>query len=668
VVLDAREQLSSNTSTPRTLHALTDGHSGATTTAPPPPAAPEPLVRRPQRGPIPSFAQPPDDILQETARLKKIEDARRPAVRQDSFRERPAFTPSAEKSPIINQNGIGKSNGTSAIFNESTQSSSSKPSRQALGDKTTPSPKPKVEEPAAVPILKPTPIPAAERPSPPLKALPLRPPIVEPSFSQPRPLLPGLTSGNASAFKPPTQSRPQGVETVDRVPRNPPAPVQTQVDGPAAPAPAKPKPKEVVEVVKEEPKPNPVAVAKREAGAELPTIRPSKRLTILSNQIPWDAPLPTGISMMVNPSHAKSPMELWIQTHHQVKTCQQITIEIFDNIRECKEHPISFWKAGDLCLAPFGEDYYRGEIVKNNPNEDDCIVFFLDFGNDERIRKDKIYAMPRYFLRFPRQVYHCQWDIGPTGEMNEEQMKEIYDQHNLEIIALEELQPGQYAIAIGSYRPKQKVIITKEYASKPPRETPMFLAKNFKYSPNLKTNTELGIMFTYTLTRYVIGSSRDDDSREEMHKRLNNDMKDKLKPYDRTPIIGEIVIGKYEDELYRAIVADISGEMLSLEFIDYGDVTKCKAKEVYFAPEAIMKYPRFGMNVHLDTSRIKNLVTVVPPEVENQLYRLMTVEFTGKNADRPDETNVVFWIDEERTLNELFEDKSKLEQVEWQAD
>jgi hypothetical protein len=189
-------------------------------------------------------------------------------------------------------------------------------------------------------------------------------------------------------------------------------------------------------------------------------------------------------------------------------------------------------------------------------------------------------------------------------------------------------------------------------------EKPIPSIRTLKFSPNIKSKAILGVMSTYSLTRYTIGSSNDDTDREAMHTKLN-EMKSKLKPYNRKPIIGEIVIGPYEEELYRAAVTNLEGESVKLEFIDYGDATTCKIGELFFPPDEILTYPRYGMNANLDQSRIKKLIKEITPEVEQQLYHLMPVEFNGRNDKYPDEYNVTFWIDDHRTLNELFDDKSQ---------
>ena len=98
-----------------------------------------------------------------------------------------------------------------------------------------------------------------------------------------------------------------------------------------------------------------------------------------------------------------------------------------------------------------------------------------------------------------------------------------------------QLRPGQYVIRIGAYRPRTKIRISREErplaiasASVTSANVPESLASkkrpmitSLPVSGNIDTNMELGVVFTWSLTRYLIGSPKDDVKREEMHNKLN---------------------------------------------------------------------------------------------------------------------------------------------------
>ena len=61
-----------------------------------------------------------------------------------------------------------------------------------------------------------------------------------------------------------------------------------------------------------------------------------------------------------------------------------------------------------------------------------------------------------------------------------------------------------------------------------------------------------------------------------------------LTPYQGVPVVGEILIGGYQSELYRGLVKAVNGDEVTLDYIDYGDTSVLKINDCFSPPEEIL--------------------------------------------------------------------------------
>lgn len=104
---------------------------------------------------------------------------------------------------------------------------------------------------------------------------------------------------------------------------------------------------------------------------------------------------------------------------------------IMDNIASIYEIGGELMKESDIlngtyCIAQYSEDlkWYRAVIkstIKNN-----AIVQFIDYGNTETVKFDKIKSIQKEFLKLPIQAVHCKL-FGVKDNLDKDKIKNFED-------------------------------------------------------------------------------------------------------------------------------------------------------------------------------------------------------------------------------------------------
>ncbi|XP_073708926.1 tudor domain-containing protein 15 [Garra rufa] len=107
--------------------------------------------------------------------------------------------------------------------------------------------------------------------------------------------------------------------------------------------------------------------------------------------------------------HVRSPKHFWIRTKEQNPDFENMTEEINDYFSklQLKDEVFEDPVPGALCCAMYEKDmhYYRALIVDNL--EKGAEVFFIDFGNTEKVPSMLIKKLPRKFANQPEFALKC---------------------------------------------------------------------------------------------------------------------------------------------------------------------------------------------------------------------------------------------------------------------
>ena len=123
----------------------------------------------------------------------------------------------------------------------------------------------------------------------------------------------------------------------------------------------------------------------------------------------------------VNRTHVNSAVDFFVQPFDFHTQTLEFAGKIYTHLLtpEKRRLTVAQIKPGTLCLAPYAEEYFRGEILEVFPEKRNVKIFFCDYGNIAEVDQDLLMEIPDELLAEPRQVSHCRWDMGLTNELSE---------------------------------------------------------------------------------------------------------------------------------------------------------------------------------------------------------------------------------------------------------
>ncbi len=111
--------------------------------------------------------------------------------------------------------------------------------------------------------------------------------------------------------------------------------------------------------------------------------------------------------------------------------------KIYRHIHSRNKKDLTVCQIKALCLAPFGEEYFRGEILSLNSigGKSTAKIFFSDFGNIDDVEQSTLVELPVELATVPRQISNCRWDMGMTTELSEVKKKNFFSDDTQALVA-----------------------------------------------------------------------------------------------------------------------------------------------------------------------------------------------------------------------------------------
>jgi hypothetical protein len=188
----------------------------------------------------------------------------------------------------------------------------------------------------------------------------------------------------------------------------------------------------------------------------------NKLVAALSDELQWSE-LTIGLQSVLERCHADSPLDFYVQTTQGSNDATMLAQAISDMLAK-KENQVRLrnFKIGTLCLAPFEDIYYRGEIVEVTGSPPLYTIHFSDYGNTADCKPDELIEMPDEFKKAPRYAINCQWDMAIAKELVKDQQDLIFEATGTQITPKVKITDGQYLVSIGAYTPKKKLVRKSE--------------------------------------------------------------------------------------------------------------------------------------------------------------------------------------------------------------
>ena len=242
---------------------------------------------------------------------------------------------------------------------------------------------------------------------------------------------------------------------------------------------------------------------------------------------------------------------------------------------------------GEIVLAEYEDsgcaDWYRGVVL--HIDNGSYKVHFFDYGNTESVTEDRISKMDPSLLKFPAFAFKCRFDDVSQGkkEWNKAEVKDkkmmgkcIRNEKDSCIVELKDERGEDIKSSLikNGYAIKEaETSIESGYAVS--HHAPLVEAAKRYYINDIPEFT-----FTNDEMKFHVSEAPDIENIffqcVEQEKLQNFSMiRDSISslvpisPYK--PVIGEVVLGKFQNEWFRGVVEEIEHEKFRVLFIDFGN-------------------------------------------------------------------------------------------------
>ncbi|KAF0291965.1 Tudor domain-containing protein 1 [Amphibalanus amphitrite] len=158
---------------------------------------------------------------------------------------------------------------------------------------------------------------------------------------------------------------------------------------------------------------------------------------------PLERPFSAGERVEVFVACVLSPSRLYVQLSENTAEIEQMATDIEASTADCKV-PCPDVAPEELCLAPFEGVYYRGLITAVDGQT--VTVFFVDYGNTERVNVSELVECPMSLVDLPAQAIQCSM-TGLVSADCGEQLAAKVDQ--MELTALvDRVLPGSLIVTL----------------------------------------------------------------------------------------------------------------------------------------------------------------------------------------------------------------------------
>ncbi|VDK86417.1 unnamed protein product, partial [Litomosoides sigmodontis] len=287
---------------------------------------------------------------------------------------------------------------------------------------------------------------------------------------------------------------------------------------------------------------------------------------------------------------------------------------------------LSSFEISQACIAPFKGCYYRAEIIGEENNTKQRVLF-VDFGNVENIETSMLYvvnnALPDQFCISRRLAFHCRLHgIVPVGfqkTFSSEARKifsELITNRDLSICFLQQSVKGIYEVTItltnGDF--VSDILISRGFDII--RMISRGFAAPFKWGigPSIPLYEALDVLRSDELDHVrPVFTVQLSDSLDQLEQ-LNNGYVDSKKSVE-VPQIGGAVISYFEEAPYRAEIIDMNinskNKAYHVRYVDYGNENLCAKEELFLLdrdeqPDEILYTPRQGIRCQIDGVRPLN--------------------------------------------------------------
>ncbi|XP_066533044.1 tudor domain-containing 6 [Hoplias malabaricus] len=352
----------------------------------------------------------------------------------------------------------------------------------------------------------------------------------------------------------------------------------------------------------------------RDTHSESANVSGSKPSVLKEMELPLKE-LKPGMEVEVFISHYNSPLSFFVQLLNDESDICSLVERLNDNQSKCVTSDIH---EGDLVGAVFPDDncWYRA-VVRKPPTSDTVEVEFLDFGNTAKVSVSNICILDRSLFSHPRYSIHC----SLAAEINASELASIFKKEIeknadsvtctfiKELASVWEVRLEVRGRMLGSTFSSCETVTTAPIdvikSSVTVHKQPVISCVTFYKNPSISYGENITVYASFITGPQLFWCQYTQlEKLQEISDTIQeagNAMETGTLNEESLPVGSGCIALYHEDKLwYRAKVISRDDDTLSVLFVDYGNESKVKMREVRPLPSQVNDLPPQAFACQLD--------------------------------------------------------------------
>ncbi|XP_068249372.1 tudor domain-containing 6-like isoform X2 [Palaemon carinicauda] len=378
--------------------------------------------------------------------------------------------------------------------------------------------------------------------------------------------------------------------------------------------------------------------------------------------------------MTVHVTHVDNIGKFWVQVSENYSQIEKMMVVMNEFALNSGSTLISSPNIGEPCLCPYSKDgqFYRAEIRQINPQVSSAKVHYIDYGDTGNVEISKLFVLPRQFVTLPRQAICCyfssdirnKWSSSTQKYLEELLEKDIFltltqevDGSELKNVVMKLSLDGSDVVSqltslvlsndsnretakSGEDSDTEDKLKIENDDSKVETDEKILKSENDKSEDVLCEEDISQILLKYddnvdAFVSHVEGNCvwiqllDKFSALDELQENLNSSS---LQPLTGIPAVGSICISYFSDDemFYRALVkeVDLTCNSALVQYIDYGNSSLVKIKDLYILPFDFISLPRQAIECYFS-----NFSKVYKECIEELLNKEVTVSISSNSGE-----------------------------------
>lgn len=311
--------------------------------------------------------------------------------------------------------------------------------------------------------------------------------------------------------------------------------------------------------------------------------------------------------------HVESANEIYVMKADDEEKLYSVTENLQDMGANGQMAPVSEAKRGNLYVVQFSEDDSWYRAVVKEVSDSSIVVHFIDYGNSETTSLSRCREIIPQLESEPGFCICCSLDVQSTDANSiKEALEERIKDEVVDVLLISSGNPAVVNMTLNGMSVKEMICGLGADQTEKPKilDAPEFVPKYRKL--DIGTNVSCSISYSDSHNSFFVTPDDTIETLEELSSTLQTVYE------NNNQLVSEVVAGHLyavkfsEDEnWYRAVITNISGNEISVRYIDFGNSEVTDRTAVREMDPSLADYQAFAIecSLGLDAPEDDNIKT-----------------------------------------------------------